>query len=128
MRCTHIPVVSEVSLEVVFTCIGEGNCYYRAAMYAYVEMLICKGPQYLELFISLYFNCDYIHSIDENRGLFECRADSRVVRENLVPGLTFIHECIGAKGTEAALQSLFCLLNNSSNFDRVWAIDTWNRA
>ena len=33
---------------------GDGNCYYRAVIYLYVEKLILKGPTQINDFIETY--------------------------------------------------------------------------
>ncbi len=36
-------------------CRGDGNCYFRAVYFAYLETLIRKEPKYLRTFINMYF-------------------------------------------------------------------------
>lgn len=33
---------------------GDGNCFYRSVMYAYLEVLILKRPKYISCFRNLY--------------------------------------------------------------------------
>ena len=34
--------------------LGDGNCFYRAFIYRYIELLLCNGPSYIIDFVKLY--------------------------------------------------------------------------
>jgi len=34
---------------------GDGNCFYRSVGYAYLEIIVKKGPDFIQDFINLYF-------------------------------------------------------------------------
>ena len=50
-------------------CVGDGNCYYRAVYYAYLETLISKGEKVMNIFIEMLKNRKYnqLKKIDKEK-------------------------------------------------------------
>ena len=92
-------------------CRGDENCYYRAVYYAYLEILIYRGPKIFNSFKEMIQN----HNINNLK---------KIKNENLFKIVIAITEQIYQKlilnGTKAALQHLFQSILLIPEFDTVF--------
>lgn len=79
-------------------CRGDGNCYYRAVYYAYMETLILKGPWTLSIFIHMLQH----HKTNE---LSQIHADDMFTTLTTISAQ--LHSKLVLEGKRKALQHLF---------------------
>ena len=88
--------------------IADGNCYYRAVGYAYIEKLLTLGPTYIK---------DFRERIFKKEGYYRCDDASTV---SLLCGhLQQLHEKLLKEGPEKTLQLFFKMMIFSDHFDDV---------
>lgn len=105
-----IEFLMDSGYKYVRKCRGDGNCYYRAVYYSYLEVLISKGFPQFKLFLDMLRNHDSnaLNRIKEE-GMFEVLvAVCEQLREKLLVG-----------GVKSALQHLFQSALLVPEFDRV---------
>ncbi|MDR3549358.1 MAG: protein kinase [Candidatus Pacebacteria bacterium] len=89
---------------------GDGNCYYRAVIYGYMERLIFKGPAALEEFIHM-LACTDPHSY------YDMSKEPETIAPKMEPKIRDIIKALSDKGHRTALEILFRNFNESDEFD-----------
>lgn len=91
-----------------YKCKADGNCYYRALGYAYIEKLVVSGASYLK---------DFRERIIKQDAPYKCK-DAISIR--VLDGyLKQLYEKHIKEGCEKALKLLFRMMLFSEHFDRV---------
>ena len=100
----------------------DGDDYYRALMFTYIERILLEDPRGLDSFIDKQV-LRLIHSIVKGQSFFRIEQNAESMQSTLKALLTELKNSVNANKAEGVkkLQNLF---NTNGDFDRVLNSDT----
>jgi hypothetical protein len=95
---------------------GDGNCFYRAVGYQYLEKLVILGLTPLQDLHKAYVPIFTI-SLMEGTGYFDLKCDREYILENLLPLLERLQDARRSSNVVACLQLLLESVKTNSTLD-----------